>query len=101
VINPADPWVSFRQRWRPYYIAIALWVASLAMLGSDRLFHVWQKIAIPLFILMGVLYWRITRLVCPRCHQPFYWPAKLVWRQCVHCGLKQYASPDSTPPGGA
>jgi hypothetical protein len=91
----------FRQRWRPYYIAIALWVGSLAMLVNERLFHIWQRLALLFFIAIIVLYWRITLLECPRCGRPFYWPAKLVWRRCVHCGLREYSAFDPKPPGDA
>jgi hypothetical protein len=90
-MTSTDPWAEFRRRWRPYYIALVVWIASLSMFASERLFHIWQRVAVPFFLVVMFLYFRISFLDCPRCGQPFYWPTKLVWRRCVHCGLKQYA----------
>lgn len=44
-------------------------------------------------------YFNIGQLICPRCHQPFfYYPGTAVhnWltRKCLNCGLKKFAGPD-------
>ncbi len=99
-MNATDPWATFRQRWRPYYIIGALLLGSGAIVASGTA-PVLQWVFWPLLVAFFVVYWRTTFLECPRCHRPFYWPIRLVWRRCVHCGLRQYARLDEIGARGA
>ena len=99
-MGTADPWATFRQRWRPYYLIGALLLASAALVASG-VAPAFKWVFWPLFVAFIVIYWRTTLLDCPRCGQPFSWPIRLVWRRCVHCGLKQYAGLDEIRQRGA
>ena len=100
-MTTTDPWAEFRRRQRPGRIVLVIWIASSAMFINEPLFRLWQWLAIPLLLTFVVLYFRTTFLECPRCGQPFYWPVKIVWRRCVHCGLKEYAPLEQISQGGA